>query len=232
MGHQLFRMISLPTITLVAVSSVDLEATELALRISSHEIEFGAIKFLCSEQFKASDSRIKIESIPRMDLVGYSKFILNDLHLYVDTEYCLVVQSDGFVLNANFWDPKFLSYDYIGAPWPKKLFLQPGNAELNMHRNCVGNGGFSLRSKKLLLETAKIDFNSLTFPTQSEDLIICHFLYDYFVDVGIRFPTPEIAARFSIESQDAMYGQDPMTVFGFHGKSLRDAIFQSMAGPA
>jgi hypothetical protein len=231
MGHHLFGMISLPNITLVAASSVDLEATELALRISSYEIEFGAIKFLCSEPFTASEPKIKIETIPRMDLVGYSKFILNDLHHYVDTEYCLIVQSDGFVLNANFWDPNFLSYDYIGAPWPKKLFLQPGNIELNMLKNSVGNGGFSLRSKKLLLETAKIDFNSLTFPTKSEDLITCHYLYDHFIDIGIRFPDPEIAARFSIESQDAFYGQDPMTVFGFHGKSLRDAIFQSMGSP-
>ena len=224
-------MISLPNITLVAATSVDLEATELALRISSHEIEFGAIKFFCSEPFIASEPKIKIETIPRMDLVGYSKFILNDLHHYVDTDYCLVVQSDGFVLNASSWDPKFLSYDYIGAPWPQKLFLQPWNLELNMQKNCVGNGGFSLRSKKLLIETAKIDFNSLTFPTQSEDLIICHYLYDHFINIGIRFPDPEIAARFSIESQDAVYGQNPMTVFGFHGKILRDAIFQSMGNP-
>ncbi len=231
MGHHLFEMISLPNVTLVAASSVDLEATELALRISSHDIEFGAIKFLCSEQFKVSDTKIKIETIPKMDLAGYSKFIMNDLHHYVDTEYCLVVQSDGFVLNANFWDPKFLSYDYIAAPWPQKIILLPSNAELNMHRNCVGNGGFSLRSKKLLLETAKIDFNSLKFPTQSEDLIICHFLYDHFINVGIRFSEPEIAARFSIESQDGLYGQNPMTTFGFHGKSLRDAIFQSMRSP-
>ena len=178
-----------------------------------------------------SEPKIKIETIPRMDLVGYSKFILNDLHHYVDTDYCLVVQSDGFVLNASSWDPKFLSYDYIGAPWPQKLFLQPWNLELNMQKNCVGNGGFSLRSKKLLIETSKIDFNSLTFPTQSEDLIICHYLYDHFINIGIRFPDPEIAARFSIESQDAVYGQNPMTVFGFHGKILRDAIFQSMGNP-
>jgi hypothetical protein len=231
MGHHQFEMISLPNVTLVAASSVDLEATELALRISSYEIEFGAIKFLCSEPFSVSEPKIKIETIPRMDLVGYSKFILNDLHHYVDTDYCLVVQSDGFVLNASSWDPKFLSYDYIGAPWPQKLFLQPWNLELNMQKNCVGNGGFSLRSKKLLIETAKIDFNSLTFPTQSEDLIICHYLYDHFINIGIRFPDPEIAARFSIESQDAVYGQNPMTVFGFHGKILRDAIFQSIGNP-
>jgi hypothetical protein len=230
--YESFVMLSLPNITLVAASSVDLEATELALRISSHHIQFGAIKFLCSEPFNVSDPKIKIESIPRMDLVGYSKFILNDLHRYVDTDYCLVVQSDGFVLNANFWDSSFLSYDYIGAPWPQKLFLQPGNIELDMHKNCIGNGGFSLRSKKLLLETAKIDFSSLTFPTKSEDLIICHYLYDHFIDIGIRFPDPEIAARFSIESQDALYGQNAMTTFGFHGKWLRDAIFQSMRSPA
>jgi hypothetical protein len=223
-------MLSLPNITLVAVSSVDLEATELALRISSHEIEFGAIKFLCSEQFKTSDTKIKIETVPKMDLVGYNRFILNELYRYIDTEYCLIVQSDGFVLNANFWDPKFLDYDYIGAPWSKN-FLLPDNSQLNLQKNSVGNGGFSLRSKKLLIETAKIDFNSLTFPTQSEDLIICHYLYDHFINIGIRFPDPEIAARFSIESQDAVYGQNPMTVFGFHGKILRDAIFQSMGNP-
>ena len=230
MGHHLFEMISLPNVTLVAASSVDLEATELALRISSHEIEFGAIKFFCSEQFKVSDTKIKIETVPKMDLVGYNRFLFNELHGYIDTEYCLIVQSDGFVLNANLWDPKFLSYDYIGAPWSKN-FLLPDKSQLNLQKNCVGNGGFSLRSKKLLIETAKIDFNLLTFPTQSEDLIICHYLYDHFINIGIRFPDPEIAARFSIESQDAVYGQNPMTVFGFHGKILRDAIFQSMGNP-
>ena len=30
----------------------------------------------------------------------------------------LIVQDDGFIINKNLWDEEFLSYDYIGAPWP------------------------------------------------------------------------------------------------------------------
>ena len=163
--------------------------------------------------------------IPRLDIVGYSQFILGDLYKYVETEYCLVVQSDGFVLNANKWNPIFLEYDYIGAPWPMDLKLQPGNITLDLTRNSVGNGGFSLRSKRLLQETAKINFHELSFPTKSEDLILCHFLFQEMLNAGVKFPAPELAAQFSIESPTAAYGQNPSTSFGFHGKELRDLIF-------
>jgi hypothetical protein len=222
-------MLSLPNVTLIAVSSVELEATDLALRISCHDIDFGHIKFLCSESWVSLDPKIQTIKIPKLDIIGYSRFILCDLVQYVDTPYCLVIQADGFVLNASRWQPEFLTYDYIGAPWPPQLTLQPGNLSLDTTRNSVGNGGFSLRSKKLLNETAKINFDSLNFPTKSEDLIICHFLYEQMVKAGIRFPAPELAAKFSIETQSAAYGQNPQTAFGFHGKDLRDAIFRNIA---
>jgi hypothetical protein len=218
-------MLHLPNFTLIAVSSVDLGGTDLALQISSHDIEFAAIKFLSSEEWAPSSPKIQMIKIPRLDLVGYSRFILGDLCRHVETEYCLVVQSDGFVLNANKWNPEFLEYDYIGAPWPLDLKLQPGNIALDLSRNSVGNGGFSLRSRKLLEATSKIAFDDLIFPTKSEDLIFCHFLFQEMLNAGIKFPRPELAAQFSIESQTAAYGQDPSTCFGFHGKELRDLIF-------
>jgi hypothetical protein len=218
-------MLHLPNITLLAVSSVELGGTDLALQISSHDIEFAAIKFLSSEDWAPSSPKIQMIKIPKLDIVGYSKFILCDLFRYVDTEYCLVVQSDGFILNASKWSPAFLEYDYIGAPWPMDLQLQPGNIPLNLSGNNVGNGGFSLRSKKLLELTSKIAFDDLTFPTKSEDLILCHFFHQEMLDGGIKFPNPELAAQFSIESPTAAYGQNPATCFGFHGKELRDLIF-------
>ncbi|AKD24461.1 hypothetical protein CL55_00001280 [Polynucleobacter duraquae] len=218
-------MLHLPQVTLIAVSSVELAGTDLALQISSHDIEFGAIKFLSSEEWQPSNAKIQMTKIPKLDIVGYSKFILGDLHEHVETEYCLVVQSDGFVLNANKWNPKFLEFDYIGAPWPMDLKLQPGNIALDLSRNNVGNGGFSLRSKRLLEATSKISFHDLTFPTKSEDLILCHFLFQEISNAGIKFPGPELAAQFSIESPTAAYGQNPSTCFGFHGKELRDLIF-------
>ncbi|OYY58503.1 MAG: hypothetical protein B7Y55_02405 [Polynucleobacter sp. 35-46-207] len=221
-------MLHLPNVTLLAVSSVDLGGTDLALQISSCDIEFSSIKFFSSEDWTPSDPKIEMVKIPRLDIVGYSKFILGNLYQHIDTEFCLVVQSDGFVLNASKWNPDFLKYDYIGAPWPIDLMLQPGNIPLDLSRNNVGNGGFSLRSKRLLLETSKIDFDALTFPTKSEDLILCHFLFDQMINSGIKFPMPELAAQFSVESISASYGQNPQTSFGFHGKELRDMIFKNI----
>lgn len=222
-------MLKLPDITLVAVSSVDLDATLLALSISSHEIEFAEVKFLTSEPILPNNPKIKTEIIPRLDIWGYSKFIIEDLHRYIQTSHCLVIQADGFVLNPQRWQDQFLEYDYIGAPWPDQTVLQPINVALDMSANQVGNGGFSLRSKKLLQETAKIDFGSLSFPSFSEDLIICHFLLDQMIKADIKFPSPELAAQFSVESPHVAYGQTPHTSFGFHGKNLRDEIFASLS---
>ncbi len=219
-------MLSLPDVTLVAVSSVDLENTLLALTISSNEITFGDVKFLTSESIVTNNSNIKIELIPQLDWRGYSKFILRDLHQFVSTSHCLVVQADGFVLNSVRWQDRFLDYDYIGAPWPMELTLNPGNLLFNMAANQVGNGGFSLRSKKLLQETAKIDFDAIEFPCFHEDIIICHFLLDQMLAAGIKFPQPQLAAQFSVESPNASFGQSPLTSFGFHGKATRDELFR------
>jgi hypothetical protein len=218
-------MLSLPNVTLVAVSSVDLDGALFALSVSSHFIEFADVKFLTSEAIIPDNPKIKIELIPKLDLWGYSKYILQDLHKHVHTSHCLVVQADGFVLNPDRWQEQFLEYDYIGAPWAKKLTLQPTGEVLDMNKNQIGNGGFSLRSKKLLEATAKIDFDSLTFPSFSEDLIIGHFMLEQMLSAGIKFPAPELAAQFSIEDPNASFGQNPSTAFGFHGSGLRDALF-------
>ncbi len=216
----------LDQVTLVSVTSVDLPATELALMISMHDIEFAEVKLLTSEEFIPQDQKIQVIKIPKLDLDGYSRFILNDLYQFIHTDFCLVIQADGFVLNASRWQDKFLDYDYIGAPWPR-MNMPLGNSFIKID-NQVGNGGFSLRSKKLLRETAKINLDQLPFPTKSEDLIICHFLFEDMTKFGIKFPSPEIAAQFSIESKNASYGQNPSTSFGFHGKQLRDLIFNSI----
>ena len=44
------------------------------------------------------------------------------------------------------------------------------------------------------------------------------------VDNGIRFAPPTLAAQFSmeLESVNNHYGQDANSVFGFHGKHLRE----------
>lgn len=141
--------------------------------------------------------RIEIDSIS--SLADYSHFVLHRLADWIETSHCLIVQWDGFVLSAENWEPEFLRCDYIGAPWPQ---FSDGHD--------VGNGGFSLRSRRLMMACRQPGFLD---DGSAEDLVIArhnrHFLADNF---GMIFADRSLASRFSHERD----GQDKQT-FGFHG---------------
>ncbi len=210
--------LSLPDVSLLAVTSVAVDQTHRALLYSAERIDFGAIKLLSPVRPARTDRRVTYVPIPAIDFLGYSRFVVRSLHEHVSTEHCLIIQADGFVLNPDRWSPEFAQYDYVGAPWPEFVFLQPGNRRFYLNRNRVGNGGFSLRSKRLLEITSRIDFDQLKFPVLSEDLVICHYLYDDMRSAGVRFAPTDVAARFSIESPHGTAGQPLDSTFGFHGK--------------
>ena len=136
----------------------------------------------------------------------YSRFMLRGLNQHLCCDFFLVVQWDGFVLHPECWTDEFLDYDYIGSVWTERF---------NKHK--VGNGGFSLRSRKLL--------HALTSPdiqvTHPEDLSICDINRDLLEKVhGIRFAPPDIAARFAYE-----HVRSDVLTFGFHGVfNLIDAL--------
>jgi hypothetical protein len=73
-----------------------------------------------------------------------------------------------------------------------------------------------------LKATSRLQFDSLDYPIKSEDILICHYLYDEMRAIGVRFAPPEIAALFAIESTRRLYGQSFDAVFGFHGKHWLD----------
>jgi hypothetical protein len=96
------------------------------------------------------------------------------------------------------WDAAFLKFDYIGAVWPDMA------AALS-----VGNGGFSLRSQRLL--QAGLDPAITT--EHPEDQMLCG-KYRALLEQshGVTFAPPELARRFAFENED------PATpTFGFHG---------------
>jgi len=97
------------------------------------------------------------------------------------------------------------------------IFTHHGTIPLHL-RNTVGNGGFSLRSKRLLDLTRTVPFDQLRLPTKVEDVLICHFLFDALVTRAIKFASQSLAARFSIEAKLDRFGQSLDNVFGFHGK--------------
>jgi len=45
----------------------------------------------------------------------YSTFVMHSLYAFIDTDFCLIVQDDGWVLNGANWKPEYYDYDYIGG---------------------------------------------------------------------------------------------------------------------
>ena len=216
------KKIELTDVTILSITSNEMDEAQISMKISSHNINFAKCKLLCSSLPKKKYPDIEYVSIPLINNVDdYNKIVFQDLYKYFDTSHCLIVQADSFVVNSKLWKNEFLEYDYIGGPWPNKIKVN-SNLVLNLEKNPVGNGGFSLRSKKLAEVTAKIKFDSLNFPLKAEDVVICHYLYEKMITNDIKFAPAKLAAQFSMENIDNLYGQNKNSVFGFHGKHLRD----------
>jgi hypothetical protein len=203
----------LPRVTLVGIDCVDVERIQKALDISSEHIEFAEVKLLTS--LPTDDKRkVEIENLETID--KYSEFCIRNLVKYVSTDFALVVQHDGFVLNPNSWDDVFMEYDYVGAPWFVKeeyWFERFKFPEELRNTYVVGNGGFSLRSRKLL-ETSSNFADLGVFKTyQPEDLAMCVYHRREMEETGIKFAPKEVAERFSIEGRNHVYDKQ----FGFHG---------------
>lgn len=192
-------MLDLPDVTLVAVTSVALPQTIRAMRLSLDQIRFGAVVLL-SDQPPPADSPAVIEwrriaPLPSRD--AYSRFMLTELYRHVETDHVLCVQWDGYVLDARNWLPAFLDYDYIGAPWPH---FDDGHD--------VGNGGFSLRSRRLLDACVALGIDG-----SPEDVAICRRHRDRLErQYAIRFAPQAHARRFAYERHAPRGGE-----FGFHG---------------
>lgn len=194
----------LTNITLIGIDCINLKRLQLAADISMSEISFGAVKLLTSIQ--SDDPRVI--NIPKINSTKqYSEFMIKELHKYVDTEFALIFQYDGFVLNSSAWTDEFFKYDYIGSPW-----YHLGNLR-------VGNGGFSLRSKKLL-DWLGNNWKTINARIHPEDVYISRFARSYLEKEGMKFAPEEVASKFAMEGNERSVvwkGE-----FGFHGIKYTD----------
>lgn len=200
--------IDLTQITLCAIDCANPALAAHALRRSARGCRFGAIKLLTS--MKPETARVTSILIDHLGSAqAYSEFVVRELHRYIDTEFALITQWDGYVINPLSWNPKFLDYDYIGARWTNE-FLNP--RELADGHD-VGNGGFSLRSRRFLTATAKIAENPATGQLHPEDGVFCRRLRPKMEsEFNIRFAPGSLADQFSFE-----HALSEQPTFGFHG---------------
>lgn len=225
-------MLNLPNITVICVDGsnniTSIKKSLKALHYSCNGINFGAKVFVTPKilddelNYQIQTLNIDHYEVPAMNWTEYGLFIIKDLVNYVKTDYCLIVQWDGFVLNPTKWDNVFYEYDYIGATWKDHMIQHSQWVFDHVKRNgtysLVGNGGFCLRSRRLLQETA-----NAPFPYDGpEDAYICQNYYTYFLDKGIKFAPTYIADKFSRESNESLEWTE---IFGFHGeKTMIDRI--------
>ncbi len=194
-------MHELRDVTLACIDTANHALALRALDLSRRGLAFGRTLFL-TDAIPAD-----IDVPPGIDVVAidrlasrddYSRFVLKSLLPHVATSHVLLVQWDGYVVNAAAFDPAFLSVDYVGAKW---YWYDDAMR--------VGNGGFSLRSRRLLeaLQDERIGL------VEAEDVTICRAFRPLLErEYGIRFADEALADRFAFE---AAYPTG--LPFGFHG---------------
>jgi hypothetical protein len=183
-------------------------------------------KLVASHRFPELDAFCEKEGValdlaPELSgsLAAMSHDCIHNLHRRFETPYVLIIQNDGFPLQPGletFVGP----YDYIGAPWGTPtwytglLFPPPAYT--------VGNGGFSLRSKRICELAAHTARHGLRWVPESwfttEDIFYCRVLPrgSRRCRRMLRYAPPDVAGRFSLEANEAFLPPDGRT-FGFHG---------------
>lgn len=180
--------LNLPNVSLIIVDCVDYDRAKLSFDHCSSFINFGESKILTHFDIDSPE----IVKIPQItNITEYSDFMIYDFAKYINTEFVMVAQWDGFIRNMELWDDRFLDYDYIGAPWPPRLLFPGVPKSFN-----VGNGGFSIRSKRLMDQIStdkKLTYHAL------EDVMICQLNRAYLEEKGFTYAPTEVAEKFSWE---------------------------------
>lgn len=220
-------MLELPNITLLAIDTIDPQRTIKAMQYSLLQAKFAEAVLVTSgktfkpEMLNTIGGKGRIDKIrevfvpmgPRSD---YERQIICELPGWFKTDFCMFQEWDSAIVNPNAWNSDWLDYDFIGAPWPYD-FYEIGYPPCTK-RNCVGNGGFSLRSRDFCLQTGAI-FQSMGQPkeaTKLSDAWICRTIRPDLESVGMKFALEEDALKFSCENR-FYNGQ-----FGIHGKNTID----------
>jgi tetratricopeptide (TPR) repeat protein len=190
-------MLELRDVTLCCIDTVHPALALRALRQSASGIRFARTLFLTDSAYESPGIDVRVIA-PLASRETYSLFALKVLAKHIDTAHVLLIQWDGYVINPDAWRDEFLTCDYIGAKW-------------FWHNDAmrVGNGGFSLRSRKLL---AALQDPRITLDGPEDETICRSFRPLLEREHGIVFATEALADAFAFEAAYPI-GKP----FGFHG---------------
>jgi len=188
----------MPNLSLVIVDNLQHDLAKFSIEQTLTQIDANEVILFSDRNFFPGSKFINIRK--NITVFDYSEIILKHLWLYLETDYALIIQWDGMAIDKNSWNNNFYNYDYIGAPWNSQ----------SLHN--VGNGGFSLRSKKLIDALRDNDIQLGRQSGELEDAAICKEFRTYLEDkYQIKFAPYDLAKDFSFELDYTN------KTFGFHG---------------
>jgi len=190
-------MLKLNNVTLVMIDTLDDYCNKSNIRIATmsrvlpkilEEVEFGDIISInpFNKNSNLIDKQIeqKIWNRNNNEIHGinwYCEFVVSKLPYMVKTDYYLIMQWDGFIIDPHNWSDNFYKFDYLGG----------GHTLLN--------GGFSLRKTKTMRNIVEngnpqiLANNAIS----SED-----HLYSSYFKLPERYDTPNHPLPFNIEWPD------------------------------
>lgn len=193
--------INLPQVTLISLTSLyyQPEANRQAIEKCKQGINFGAVKVIMDDSIKTVDD--------------WNKAVVYDLWKYVETSHAFLMHADGYIIHPELWNPKWLEYDYCGAPWPlptDNYSYRTAQGELVRVGNSVG-----LRSRKLLElpSLLKLEWKSY-FGNTHEDGFLCVHNRKILEAQGCKFLPFEQALIFGKEHE--LPENKGMETFCFH----------------
>jgi len=213
------RKLKLKNVTLIAIATKDgdVEKAAEALKYSAKDIDFAEIKLVSHYKPDNLPDYIKYEYVHKMNTIDdWNHYLFYYMWQHVDTEFGLLVHSDGFVVNPDMWRDEFLHYDYIGAPWSvptRNDIFRDINGELIRVGNSV-----SIRSRKLMKLPLDINIPWLRYEENyNEDTQICIHNRHHFLKHGIKYADLNIAKYFSHEEMiPELIGIKPFCFHRYH----------------
>ena len=211
-------------LTIVSISDIKIKKTIDALIKSNKSIKpyktilFSSKNIILNKKEAEIIDLIKINKIRSIE--DYSSFIIYSLYKYIKTSHILIVQWDGYIINHNKWDSNFLNYDYIGAPFIPREFDNNYCRDKDGAFYTIGNGGFSLRSKKLLEAPTKFKLeDNKKYTNFNEDGFFSVYHRKFLESKGFVWAPFDVAKNFSIESPLSIKELIDLPL-GFHGKKM------------
>jgi hypothetical protein len=194
-------------ITVVSVTGKG-DGHNAVLAIKKSMAELPGSRGLLIAESKPSNLTDDIEFVTTepFDYYQYSVFIMHCLYRFIKTEFALIVQDDGWILNGKNWDDDWFNYDYTGG------ICHAARVEHEIHffytwvnnpkAVPLMNGGLSLRSHKFLEAPSKYGIVYKHYqnePMVNEDIQLGIVFRDVLERHGLVFCPVEKALYFSFE---------------------------------